>query len=102
MKKRNLSYIYLVIASLGLLGYLGYISNSHNSLAAILMLFFIPLYLATISLLIFVHPIICIIYIAKYYKNKKSINLVATHFLWSLVIGIISLSMLLNGYVLTA
>ena len=98
---KYLSWVHLIWGSLALIGFAAFF----NDAPVYLKLFFclaIPFYIATITLLTFVHPLICFVLLIKARKKQKGETGIALHLIWSLLIAGAFWLMILNGYVITA
>lgn len=101
MNKRKLSFIYLVLGTLAMIGFISFFFNEPQILQ-VLFIVAIPFYLATLTLTIFIHPVLCLVRLIKKHQRKESIKVVLYHLIWSVIIAGVFTSMILNGYTITA
>jgi len=98
--KSKLSLIYLILGTLAVIGYIAVFNRWAEPLRSLFMLS-IPFYIATLTFTIFIHPIICIVYIVKRIKKLQNTRLIIFHLIWSLLIAGAFGGMILNGYIIT-
>ena len=96
----KLSLIYLILGSLAVIGYIA-VFNEWAEPLRMLFIISIPFYLATLTFTIFIHPIICMVYIVKRVKKSKTTRLIVFHLIWSILIAGAFWAMILNGYIVT-
>ena len=98
--KTKLSLAYLILGTLALIGFIAFFNRWDEPLLSLFVLS-IPFYIMTLTFTIFIHPIICIIYLIKYSKKSQNTTLIKVHLIWSLLIAGGFGGMILNGYILT-
>jgi len=101
MSRYNLSIIYLLAGTLAVVGFIAFLNRWSQPFISLFILA-IPFYLATLTLVIFVHPIICAVILAKKLKINVDYKPVLIHLVWLLAIATTFGGMILNGYVITA
>lgn len=100
MKKRNISFIYLIVGMVALFGYINLFEKWVSNLE-ILSGLGVIYYLMNAFMLLFIHPIICLLIWRKKSSLNASIKTVKIHFFWSLSIPITFWILIFNGYFLT-
>ncbi len=101
MRKRNLSLVYLVWGTLAIIGFLAFFQRWPQPFISLFALA-IPFYFASLTLLIWVHPIVCAVYVIKKYRKNLSHTTEAIHLIWSAIIASAFMGMIMNGYIITA
>jgi len=98
--KRRLSLIYLITKTLALIGFISFFHVFPHPFLAF-FIFAIPFYLAAITHTIFIHPIICLLWLIRKKLGRQSSITVLIHLLWSLIIATTFTVLVHNGYFLT-
>jgi hypothetical protein len=96
-----LSLIYLVLGTLGFIGFLAHF-NQWPAPAAYLFILALPYYLATLTLTILIHPLACFVIAAIKVKRKESGMNPLIHGVWSCIISASFMTMVFNGYIISA
>ena len=101
MSRYRLSFAYLVLGTLAILGFIAFFKGWPQPFISLFVLA-IPFYLATLTLSILVHPIICTVVLLKKRKSNLNYKNVLMHLVWSIGIAAAFFTMILNGHVVTA
>lgn len=96
-----LSLVYLVLGTLGFVGFLGHF-NRWPEPVAYLFILSLPYYLATLTFTILLHPLACFVIAGVRMKRKKNGMNPLVHGLWSSIISVSFMTMVFNGYIITA
>lgn len=93
--------MYLMLGTLAVIGFVAFFERWPQPFLSLFILA-IPFYMATLTLVIFIHPILCANILVKKIKNKNNVKPVAIHLVWSSAITTIFVGMVMNGYIITA
>ena len=100
MSKHKISLVYLIWGTLAVIGFIAFFERWPEPFISLFILS-IPFYLATLTLVIFVHPVLCLVTIIKKIKIGDKPNLVIFHLCWSIAITTAFVGMIMNGYSIT-
>lgn len=101
MRKKSISLIYLIAGTIAIFGYLNIFLKWIPDFTFISLLG-VLYYLMSMFMIIFIHPIICLVLWKKRSRQNAKTKSIKIHFFWSLSIGIAYWVMMFNGYVITA
>ena len=98
--KSKLSLTYLILGTLALIGFIAFFNRWAEPLLSLFILA-IPFYIMTLTFTIFIHPIICTVYLVRRSKKSQNTTFIKVHLIWSLLIAGAFWGMILNGYIIT-
>ena len=99
--KYPLSCIYLITGTLAVIGHISFF-NQWPKPFVYLFIFSIPFYIAALTFTIFIHPVICVFFLIKNKKHDLKTKHIIIHMIWSFIIAISYMTLLSNGYIITA
>ena len=96
-----LSLVYLILGTLGFIGFLAHF-NRWPAPTAYLFILALPYYLSALTFTILIHPLACCTVAVIKFKRKESGINPLIHGTWSSTIAACFMTMIFNGYIISA